>query len=108
MSFATGYGAALKVHKTFFVIAVLSHHYILKNKAYCRFMPIVIHDTEWLKVNILFPSDYVVFASKSAVEEGRGDCGDCSKLNEANFIKTDPIHNTLGSVLRSHSYGAPG
>lgn len=52
------------------------------------------------------PLDYVVFASKSAVEEGRGDGGDCSKLNEANFIKTDPVHNTLGTVLQSHSYGA--
>lgn len=61
---------------------------------------------ERLKLNIFSPLDYVVFASKSAVEEGRGDGGDCSKLNEANFIKTDPVHNTLGTVLQSHSYGA--
>lgn len=33
--------------------------------------------------------------------------GDCSKLNEANFIKTYPVCNILGSVLQSHSsYGA--
>lgn len=102
---ATGYGTALWVHKTFFVVAVLSHHYI-KNKAYCRFKPVAIHDMERLKLNIFSPLDYVVFASKSAVEEGRGDGGDCSKLNEANFIKTDPVHNTLGTVLQSHSYGA--
>lgn len=81
MSFATGYGTALEVHKTFFVVAVLSHHYILKNKAYCRFMPIAIHDIERLKVNIFFfPPDYVVFASKSAAEEGRGDGGGLLKI----------------------------